>query len=370
MKQRPDSSDFASLFLADTPLMDVRAPVEFAKGAFPAAVNRPLMDDKEREAVGIRYKQAGQDAAIALGHELVNGEIKQQRLQGWLDFARQNPEGYLYCFRGGLRSRTVQNWLREAGCHYPLVEGGYKAMRRFLLQTLEKPAPMLRLAGQTGTGKTELLKQLMAEGHPGIDLEGLANHKGSSFGRSPDDHQPTPINFENALAIDWLKARHAIKNRPGVPILVEDEGRAIGRLAQPLGFFDHFRTQPLIILTAPFEERVNRIHAEYVLQQGQAYRRLYGQQGPEKHRQAMLAALDRIRKRLGGARHQSIRDSMSQAFQKDSDILHRRWISALLRDYYDPMYAYQLSRKDSPVLLTASAKEIRDFLNQNFEALT
>jgi len=140
-------------------------------------------------------------------------------------------------------------------------EGGYKAMRRFLLQTLEKPAPMLRLAGQTGTGKTELLKQLMAEGHPGIDLEGLANHKGSSFGRSPDDHQPTPINFENALAIDWLKARHAIKNRPGVPILVEDEGRAIGRLAQPLGFFDHFRTQPLIILTAPFEERVNRMTA-------------------------------------------------------------------------------------------------------------
>ena len=369
--KRPDTSDYASLFLNDTPLMDVRAPVEFAKGAFPQAVNRPLMNDSEREQVGIRYKQAGQDAAIALGHKLVAGETKQQRLAQWLAFARQHPEGYLYCFRGGLRSRTVQNWLRGAGCDYPLVRGGYKAMRRFLLQELEKPAPMLRLAGETGTGKTELLKQLMAEGHPGVDLEGLANHKGSSFGRSPDDHQPTPINFENALAIDWLKARHALEtNAQGQRILVEDEGRAIGRLAQPLGFFEHFRQQPLVILTAPFAERVDRIYAEYVQQQRQHYHDLYGEQGPDKHRQSMLDALDRIRKRLGGARHQAIRDSMSQAFEKDSDILHRQWIGALLRDYYDPMYAYQLSRKDNPVLFTGNADEIREFLNQTTQALT
>ena len=95
--------------------MDVRAPIEFEQGAFPNAVNQPLMDDQERHEVGIRYKQAGQDAAIKLGNKLVSGEIKAQRIARWKRFAEQHPDGYLYCFRGGLRSRTAQQWLKEQG---------------------------------------------------------------------------------------------------------------------------------------------------------------------------------------------------------------------------------------------------------------
>ena len=94
------------------------------------------MTDEERAQVGICYKQQGQEAAIELGHQLVPGRLKAQRLAQWLEFARRHPEGYLYCFRGGLRSQTVQQWLREAGIDYPLVLGGYKAMRRFLLDEL------------------------------------------------------------------------------------------------------------------------------------------------------------------------------------------------------------------------------------------
>ncbi len=367
---RPDTQDYRRLFLSDTPLLDVRAPVEFARGAFPTATNLPLMNDAERHQVGVRYKQAGQDAAIALGHELVNGEVRQQRLQGWLDFTRANPQGYLYCFRGGLRSRTVQSWLRAAGCDYPLVKGGYKAMRQFLLDELEKPVPLLRLAGQTGTGKTELLKSLMAEGHAGIDLEGLANHKGSAFGRSPEDKQPSQIDFENTLAIALLKKQAAIQPGTSPRLLIEDEGRMIGRLAQPLPFYQHFQQQPLVILTAPFAERVSRIYREYVTEQARAFEQQFGSEGPRLHREAMLSALDRIRKRLGGVRHQAIRDSMLHAFEKGSDILHRQWIAALLREYYDPMYDYQLSRKPGKPLLTGSAREIRDFLNQNNSTVT
>ena len=96
------------------------------------------MSDDERAQVGICYKQQGQEAAIELGHQLVSGELKAQRLAQWADFAEQHPQGYLYCFRGGLRSQTVQRWLREAGIDYPLVIGGYKAMRRFLLEELER----------------------------------------------------------------------------------------------------------------------------------------------------------------------------------------------------------------------------------------
>ena len=105
---RDNSADYRDIFLNDRPLMDVRAPVEFLKGAFPQALNRPLMNDIERQKVGTCYKQQGQDAAIALGHQLVGGTVKAERIAAWAEFARANPDGYLYCFRGGLRSQITQ----------------------------------------------------------------------------------------------------------------------------------------------------------------------------------------------------------------------------------------------------------------------
>ena len=118
---RPDTEDYRSLFLSDAPMMDMRAPAEFAHGAFPSATSLPLMTDEERAQVGICYKRHGQAAAIELGHSIVSGQIRQGRMAHWLDFARSHPQGYLYCFRGGLRSQTVQHWLHEAGTDYPLA---------------------------------------------------------------------------------------------------------------------------------------------------------------------------------------------------------------------------------------------------------
>lgn len=105
MPSRPDTSDYLALFLNDAPLMDVRAPVEFSKGSFPGAINAPLMNDEERHRVGICYKEKGQDEAIRLGHQLVAGDIKAQRIEAWRRFTADHPDGYLFCFRGGLRSR-------------------------------------------------------------------------------------------------------------------------------------------------------------------------------------------------------------------------------------------------------------------------
>ena len=128
---RDDTADYRRLFLQDTPLLDVRAPVEFARGAVPNATNLPLLDDLQREQIGIRYKNAGQEEAIRLGLELATPKIRAQRLRDWQGFSDAHPDGFIYCFRGGLRSRTTQQWLQQQGVDYPLVRGGYKAMRRF-----------------------------------------------------------------------------------------------------------------------------------------------------------------------------------------------------------------------------------------------
>ena len=174
-------SEFRQLFLTNHPLMDVRAPAEFVKGAFPQAINLPLMNDSERTKVGTCYKQQGQQAAIELGHALVNGNIKQQRIDAWCQHIQQQPNSFLYCFRGGLRSQLTQQWLQHAGINIPYVQGGYKAMRAFLIKTIDS-APeknqILVISGSTGSGKTEFIHQRK----DAIDLEGIANHRGSSFG--------------------------------------------------------------------------------------------------------------------------------------------------------------------------------------------
>lgn len=202
--QRPRSNtdNYQHLLCSDIPLIDVRAPVEFAHGAMPAACNLPLMSDDERAAVGTCFKQHGQKAAVELGHRLVNGEIRQTRLKGWIDRCRQQPQGYICCARGGMRSHIVQQWLRDAGIDYPLVTGGYKALRHYALQTIESCArwPMMMVSGNTGCGKTILIRSLPT----GIDLEGLAHHRGSSFGRTLVE-QPSQASFENNLAITLLK---------------------------------------------------------------------------------------------------------------------------------------------------------------------
>lgn len=360
MPSRPDTSDYLALFLNDVPLMDVRAPVEFSRGSFPCAINAPLMNDEERHRVGICYKERGQDEAIKLGHQLVSGDIKAQRLEAWRRFTADHPDGYLFCFRGGLRSRLSQQWVREAGIDYPLVTGGYKAMRRFLIDSLEaliESSEFVILSGRTGTGKTRVLQQLP---NP-IDLEGLANHRGSSFGRQVTP-QPSQIDFENSLAVALLKAHHHV----GGPVYLEDESRLVGRCALPESLRERMAAAPLMVLDQPIEERVRIIREDYVDQMTTDYAARDGEEaGWLNFRDYLLSALDRIRKRLGGERHSRLRQLMENALDIQASTgdasAHHQWIKGLLEDYYDPMYDYQLNQKAGRIVVQGGPETITEW---------
>ena len=363
---RDNVVDFAHIFLNDVPMMDVRAPVEFAQGAFPGTVNLPLMDDNERQKVGTCYKQQGQQAAIALGHQLVSGRVKQERIAAWAAFAKQHPQhGVLYCFRGGLRSQIVQQWLQaEAGIAYPRVIGGYKALRSFLLDTTQAAATQCGfyvLSGLTGTGKTEVIAQLAH----GLDLEGHANHRGSSFG-SRVTGQPAQINFENCLAVDLLKKRAAGRDT----LVVEDEGRHVGKCAVPLPLRLRLEQAPIVCLTDDFERRVERILGDYVVLQCAAWVAAQGRDaGMESFAARLLESLDKLAKRLGGSLHQALRAVMLRALAQQNSTgdvaLHRDWIAALLRHYYDPMYAFQRNNRSDRIVFEGDRPDVMAYLREH-----
>ncbi|MFI9653334.1 tRNA 2-selenouridine(34) synthase MnmH [Guyparkeria sp. GHLCS8-2] len=361
----PIVTDIASVFLEDRPLLDVRAPVEFEQGAFPGAENRPLLTDEERHQVGIRYKEAGQDAAIALGYQLVDAQEKARRVAQWQAFAEAHPEGLLYCFRGGLRSRLTQQMLfEEAGITYPRVAGGYKAMRRFLLDALETQAidaPLIMLGGRTGVGKTPFLFRF--ERH--LDLEGRARHKGSAFGREPEP-QPMPIDFENQVAIDLLRLRH---RAPDEPILVEDEGKMVGSRLVPPTLFERMRVSPLVVIERPLEERVEQSLKDYIIDLEAGYRARLGgdlEEVEARMREHILGAIDRVAKRLGGMRHRKVRQMAESGL--DAWYAHglsdglRDLIRVMLVEYYDPMYDYQLEKKRDRIIYRGEPEAVMEWL--------
>ena len=364
---RSNTEDFQALFVGGVPLMDVRAPVEFARGAFPGAINLPLMNDIERQKVGTCYKQKGQDAAIALGHQLVFGQTKAQRVAAWAEFARAHPDGYLYCFRGGLRSRITQEWLKtEAGIEYPRVVGGYKAMRTWLLEALEKALATCRfvvVGGLTGSGKTDVLHAL----DNAIDLEGLANHRGSSFGKRVHV-QPAQIDFENRLVIDMVK-RQA---RGQQCFVLEDESRLIGSCALPLPLHQAMQALPVVWLEDTFEARVERIHRDYVVSLAAEFVQAHGANGFDAFADRLRQSLKNIVKRLGHERYARISSQLDDALAahaRHNDVGgHRDWIRSLLNDYYDPMYASQRERKHDRVVFSGDQQAVIGWLKRNCPA--
>ncbi|MDY0232888.1 MAG: tRNA 2-selenouridine(34) synthase MnmH [Sulfurimonas sp.] len=350
------SSDFKSIVLNSTPLIDVRAPIEFEKGTFVHAINLPLINDKERHEIGICYKKYGNNEAVKLGHKLVSGAVKEERVNAWLDFIKQNPDAKLFCFRGGQRSKISQEWLKSAGCDITRLKGGYKAFRNYLLEQTEESCTRFKpiiLGGHTGSGKTILLKTLQNS----IDLEGLANHRGSSFGKKITP-QPSQIDFENSLAYELIqKLDKGFKN-----LVFEDEGNRVGRLFIPKNLAKHISQAPLLILQTPIEERIEITFAEYVVEAQKMYTSDLKQWKSE-----MLGAMHRIERRLGSQRHTEVCKSFEGAFteQMRSGSLeaHKEWIKTLLSDYYDPMYDYQIQKRSKQVEFRGSSKEILKYLS-------
>jgi tRNA 2-selenouridine synthase len=322
------------------------------------------MNDVERQKVGTRYKEDGQQAAIELGHRLVSGELKEARLEAWADFARRHPEGLLYCFRGGLRSQITQQWLKsEAGIEYPRVIGGYKAMRSFLIEVTDQAVAQcdfVLVGGLTGSGKTEVLQQI----DNGLDLEGHANHRGSSFGKHATP-QPGQIDFENRVAVDILKKRA----RQHDQFVVEDEGRIVGSRAVPLELFRAMQEAPLVWLEDSFDSRVERILKDYVTDLCAEFVAVQGvEMGFAAYAERLKQSLASIVRRLGGERYQRLAAIMDGALAEQGRSgavdLHRGWISGMLSEYYDPMYAFQRDSKNARIEFAGDQGAVVEYLRQ------
>ena len=343
-------------------MIDVRAPVEFQSGALPLSENLILMSDDERQQVGICYKEQGSQAAINLGHHLVNGEKKQRRIDAWVDFLISNPNAVLYCARGGLRSQISQQWLADAGVICPRIEGGYKSLRGFLINqtaNLSSSEKFVLLSGMTGTGKTDIIKSLSRS----IDLEGAANHKGSSFGR-PLDQQPSQVDFENKIVLDLMAVKQKYPQRS---IILEDESRNIGSRHLPIPLTDAMNRSPMVVIELSFDERIEKLFQEYVIDRYQKTLAYEKENADGIFADYLTASLLRLKKRLGDQRTTHILKLMKKALQiqhEDNFNHHREWLIAITKDYYDPMYLYQLKKREQKIVFKGNHQSIKEWLSE------
>lgn len=316
---------------ASLPVFDVRTPAEFAKGHIPGAYNLPLFSDEERALVGTTYHRAGREAAMLEG--LSYAGPKMRRLVEAVQKVTAEKTLLLHCWRGGMRSNSVGWLLNQFGYDVFLLKGGYKAYRRWVLQTFALPRKIVILSGPTGSGKSEILHNLREMGEQVIDLEGLACHKGSSFGSLGEPPQPPQQQFENELASQWRSAD------PGRPLWLEDESQKIGSRMLPQPLWEQMRLAPLLFLDMPLELRIQRLLKEY------------GSCDPAGLREAT----ERLRDRMGGLHTQKALQALERGDLAGS-------IEILLRYYYDKTYQHGLSKHDPTGIFrieitTAAARE-------------
>ena len=357
-----ESRDYNNILLQDSRFLDVRSPTEFTQGTVPGAKNIPILNDQEHHEVGICYKQNGQEQAIQLGHQLIQGKVKDQRIEAWLSYARQTNTNYLYCFRGGLRSKITQQWLHEAGLSITRIEGGYKALRQHLINEItaaDQTFDFILTGGLTGCGKTALIKQL----ENGLDLEGAAYHRGSSFGAHALP-QSTQASFENNVGAELIKARSA-KHRV---LSLEDEGKFIGSVDLPKNIYAKMRVSPLIVIERSVEDRLQALIQEYIVDMLNEYTLLHSDPGQafSAFSEHLTTSLQRIRKRLGLQRWQECHNQMKAALsthqQYKDPQAHLCWLSPLIEKYYDPMYTSQLKDRADRIVFSGSFQACKQYL--------
>lgn len=315
------------------PVVDVRSPGEFNHAHIPGAYNIPLFSDDERAEVGTAYKQVSREEAIRIG--LDHFGPKMRTMVETADVIVQNhcpkeknsqPGSELpartilvYCWRGGMRSAALAWLLDLYGYKVYILTGGYKKFRKKVLETFQEKLRLKILGGYTGSGKTEVLKELERYGETIIDLEDLAKHKGSAFGNIGMPKQPSQEMFENLLAFQlWLKQKTA----NGKSIWVEDESQRIGLVNLPNEFWKTMRSSPLNFLDISFEERLTHLVEEY------------GSLDKER----MINAIGRIKERLGGLEAKNATGLLESGNTRDC--------FRILLTYYDKWYYKALHNRE------------------------
>lgn len=299
------------------PVVDVRSEGEFETGHIKDAINVPILNNQERVAVGIDYKQKGQAEAIKTGFRLVGPRL--------LDIINQaekvSPakELLVHCWRGGMRSNNFCQFVGMAGIKTHALKGGYKVYRQKALESFAKPMNLVLLTGCTGSGKSEIIRALKASGQQVLDLETLASHKGSAFGGLFMNPQPTNEQFQNDLfeEINQLD--------PQKQIWVEDESIAIGHIFLPRDFWLQMNASSLVQLQVDKEVRVRRLIEEY----GKA------------DKDEFLAIMSKIVKRLGG---QHFNTAKQKLMEDDMPA-----VMEVLLTYYDKAYLHSIDKRKDKV---------------------
>ena len=307
----------------EIPVIDVRSPSEFKAGHIPRAINIPLFSDKERERVGIKYKKEGRIPAIIDGLKLTGPAMSLK-----LEEALKTSKGgklLVHCWRGGIRSEAMA-WLFSLGdIETEVLEGGYKSYRHYILESLSEKRKMIVLGGMTGSSKTHILRYLKQHGQQVVDLEGLANHKGSAFGSLGELPQPSTEHFANLLFDEWNQTD---KN---MPVWVEDESLNIGSVFLPNSFYTNMQDSPAIILKMGVKTRLTRLMKEYSIYSSEA----------------LKASVLKISKRLGG-------DNTNAAITAIENGDKAKAIEITLY-YYDKAYLFGLKKKSDKNIIYVEA---------------
>ncbi len=293
-------------------VLDVRSPSEYLRGHIPGAINFPLFSDEERAAVGTAYKQEGKDKAIILGLQFVGPRLAEM-VKRALEISPEK-ELTVHCWRGGMRSSSIAWLLKQAGFQIYILAGGYKAYRHEVQQYLCLPFHYKVLSGPTGSGKTNVLHALKALGEQVIDLEGLAAHKGSSFGALGMQEQPAIEYFENLMVAELLQMD------PDKPVWIEDESRKIGKVVLQEAFWNHKIKAPVLRINVPSHLRVSRLVEDY------------GRFTADE----LEAGIVRISKRLGPQHAKTALEAL-----KNGDLEE---VAQTCLVYYDKAYAYSFER--------------------------
>lgn len=252
---KPVSPQEYLLSLQHLPIIDVRAPAEYANGHVPGAISIPLFSDQERAIVGTIYKQEGREQAVRKGFELVAPHITS-----YIDTAQQQTDSkelVIYCARGGMRSKSVAMLFDFAGYTIHLIAGGFKAYKAYLREQVEVCNNLILIGGKTGSGKTAILAELEKSGEQVIDLEGLARHRGSALGALGQGAQPTQEQF----MLDCFSRLGSFDTTR--PIWVEHEGCRLGELQVPYELYTRMLQAPVVRLELPVTYRAARLMDEY-----------------------------------------------------------------------------------------------------------
>lgn len=309
-------------------LIDVRSPSEFAESTIPSSVNIPLFDDQERAEIGTLYKQVSVDAAKQRGLEIVSAKLPAFIKQ----FADIPGRKAVFCWRGGMRSRTTATLLSLMDIHAYRLDGGYRAYRHFVVETLETmrfDPEMIVIHGNTGTGKTALLKKLQEKGHPVLDLEQMAGHRGSVFGH-------IGLQVHNQKMFDSLLLEELLRYQDKPYVLMEAESKRVGKVVIPdfivarKGYGQHFR------LELPVEARVEIILNDYK---------------PWEFPEECYQAFQKIKSRI----HVPIAAEIDQSLKNGR---YDRAVELLLLHYYDPRYSFTEGQYTEAEIIPIRAESI------------